>query len=51
MPEINKSIKCSVKTCKHHDQAEYCKLDTISIGGEYSCTDCCETECRSFKNK
>lgn len=51
MPEINSNIKCSVKDCRHHDSTNYCKLTNISIGGECTCTDCKETECRSFATK
>lgn len=51
MPEINSNIKCSVKDCKHHDISNYCKLESIDIGGESSCTDSKETECKSFNLK
>lgn len=51
MPEINSAIKCSVKDCKHYDISNHCKLNSIDVGGEYVCTDCKETQCKSFKCK
>ena len=43
----NKSIECSVDSCKYHStQANYCALDKIKVGTheanptEKSCTDC-----------
>lgn len=51
MPEINSSIKCSVCDCKHYDNSNHCKLSKIDIGGQCNCSDCKETECRSFESK
>ena len=46
---MNKSIKCKVDTCKHHDD-NYCTLGDITVGKDCSCAkDCCETECLSFE--
>lgn len=47
----NRSIKCRVDSCKHHDNtAEYCTLTDIVIGQDCNCAkDCCETECLSFE--
>lgn len=48
--ESNKSIKCRVETCKHHDKAQYCTLSDIVVGSDKAeARDCCETECLSFK--
>lgn len=52
MGNINKSIKCRVDSCKHHDTTEYCLLNSIIIGGQ--CSDCNhskDTECRSFERR
>lgn len=49
MADINNSIKCSISNCKHFDDSHYCRLNTISIGGKCDCTNCKETECRSFE--
>ncbi len=46
----NQAIKCRVKTCKHHDNSDYCTLTDIVVGCE--CSDVksvCETECKSFE--
>ncbi len=51
MPEINSAIKCSVCDCMHYDSSEYCKLPSISVGGESNCTECAETKCKSFQCK
>ncbi len=51
MLEINSSIKCNVSDCKHYDQSNHCKLTKIQVGGGCNCTDCKETECRSFELK
>jgi hypothetical protein len=48
----NKSIKCTVDSCKHHDYDGYCDLHDITVG-------CCnsdqphssaQTECMSFED-
>ena len=49
MSGVNNCIKCSVSNCKHFDKSNYCKLNTISVGGNCSCTDCKGTECTSFE--
>ena len=49
MLEANMAIKCSVANCKHFDKSSHCKLKTITVGGESSCSDCRETECKSFE--
>ena len=49
MSNINGCIKCSISNCKHFDSSNYCKLNTISIGGNYSCKECKDTECKSFE--
>lgn len=51
MSNFNSSIKCNVSACKHHNKANYCQLDSISIGGEHFCNECKETECKSFSLK
>ncbi len=46
----NQNIKCSVKTCKHHNSDNYCALQDINVGT--NCTDTkskYETECMSFE--
>lgn len=51
--DINKSIKCTVESCKHHaNTADYCSLDCITVG-EHECnpqTEQC-TDCLSFKRR
>lgn len=49
MPNVNNSIKCKVSVCKHCDSSNYCKLNTISIGGEPNCKRCAQTECQDFE--
>lgn len=49
MNNINNNIKCSISNCRHFDKSNYCKLNTISIGGNCECTNCTGTECRSFE--
>ena len=50
----NESIKCTIKTCKHHAKDEnYCSLDSILVGTheanptEKACTDCESFELKS----
>lgn len=45
--EANRCIRCTVKQCRHHCDAEnYCSLDCIEVGTHESdptvkpCTDC-----------
>lgn len=44
--EENKSIGCSVSSCKYHADSDYCTLDKIQVGThepnptEVECTDC-----------
>lgn len=48
--DINRSIKCRVNSCKHHDSSEFCKLNDIVVGAEKrACCDACETQCESFE--
>ncbi|WP_250277668.1 DUF1540 domain-containing protein [[Clostridium] colinum] len=49
MSNINYCVKCSISNCKHFDESNYCKLTTISVGGNNSCVDCKDTECKSFE--
>ncbi len=50
MEKYNKSIHCSVESCRHHcSDRDYCSLDSIQIG-THECdptADRC-TDCRSF---
>lgn len=46
---VNSSIKCSISNCKHFHESNYCKLSTISVGGDCSCTNCKDTQCKSFE--
>lgn len=48
---INESIKCTVVSCKHHNNSkDYCCLDCITVGThecnptEDQCTDCLSFE-------
>ena len=49
--EANKSIACTVTTCKHHcDAQNYCSLNKIQVGTHEvnpSMDQC--TDCQSFK--
>ncbi len=49
----NKSIHCSVEQCRHHcTSADYCTLDTVSIGTHESNPTMCEcVDCESFEKK
>lgn len=51
--EANKSIKCSVVSCRHHcNDKDYCSLECISVG-THECNpsmDQC-TDCLSFEKK
>ncbi len=51
MAEINKSIKCRVDSCRHHDRnRQYCTLSDIVVGSECHCSkQKCDTECASFE--
>lgn len=47
---VNKSIKCRVDSCKHHDSENFCKLSDIVVGAENcNCEKGCQTECMSFE--
>ena len=49
---INPHIKCSVRSCKHNDNATHCGLDTIVVGNN-NCSTAhakCDTECGSFED-
>ena len=48
MPNVNKSIKCSIENCKHQE-ANYCKLDNICVGSDCDCKNKKETQCKSFE--
>lgn len=50
MSDSNRSIKCRVESCKHHDKNEYCTLTDIVVGQQCGCKakECSETECLSF---
>lgn len=50
MSNINSCIRCSISNCKHFDKSNYCKLNTIVVGGDTSCTNCKDTQCKSFEN-
>ena len=49
----NECIKCTVKSCKHHNESEnYCSLDTVRIGThEPHPTEQCCVDCESFETK
>ncbi len=49
----NKSIHCSVEQCRHHcGNANYCTLDTVSIGThEPNPTEAKCVDCNSFEKK
>jgi hypothetical protein len=47
---INPHIKCSVKRCKHNDQAQHCTLDDIVVGCSSNQASCkADTNCDSFQ--
>lgn len=51
--EINKAIKCDVRSCKHND-CDYCTLEKVSITCNCDNDDCMckeETICDSFREK
>lgn len=47
----NLSIKCTVDSCKYHDNAGYCVLNDITVGCCNSSDPhtCEQTECMSFE--
>lgn len=49
----NKSIRCSVEQCRYHcDTANYCTLETVSIGThEANPTEKKCVDCNSFEKK
>lgn len=48
----NKSIGCSVDTCKYHAESDYCTLNKIQVGThETNPTKVECTDCESFENK
>jgi len=53
MEKANRSIHCTVTSCKNHCSCEdYCSLDTINVG-THECSpsqDQC-TDCMSFQKK
>ncbi|MBQ2896707.1 MAG: DUF1540 domain-containing protein [Clostridia bacterium] len=53
MDNINKSIACTVTSCKYHSDSEnYCTLNNINVGTHEAnptkseCTDCNSFECK-----
>lgn len=51
--KANKSIGCTVASCKYHCNSEdYCSLDKVNIGTHESHpTDCQCVDCKSFEKK
>lgn len=49
MSNVNNAIKCSISNCKHFHDSNYCKLDSISVGGDSNSTHCKYTQCKSFQ--
>lgn len=49
----NKSIRCTVTSCKNHsDKADYCALQSIQVGThECDPTQTACTDCMSFQKK
>ena len=47
MNEVNHSIKCDVRLCRHNENGCNCKLEQIKVTTD--CTDC--TCCDSFDAK
>lgn len=46
----NSTIQCSVCTCTHHSDKNYCTLNQIQVGGcDNKVTNCRGTECASFQ--
>ena len=46
----NQQINCCVRSCRHNDQKEHCKLTSIKVGNTCETPhQCDETECDSFE--
>lgn len=48
MSNLNNCVKCSINSCKHHNDLNYCELGEISIGGEKDSKTYSTTACQSF---
>ena len=48
--QANHSIKCSVSSCAHHCNTNYCTLNEIKVGCcDSTVKQCSSTECASFE--
>ena len=47
----NQTIHCSVASCRHHDQKDYCKLQSIRVCPNCDCHSgkCDESMCGSYE--
>ena len=48
---MNQTIHCSVASCRHHDQKDYCKLQSIRVCPNCDCHSgkCDESMCGSYE--
>ncbi len=53
MANCNRCILCGVETCTHHNEENYCELDSIKVAPRYGCHsgDCDESMCASYKTR
>lgn len=48
--EVNKSIKCDVENCEHHNEKGFCSLDSIKVSSDKKDPNKSEQiNCESFK--
>ena len=46
----SQEVKCTVKSCRHHDKDKHCTLTDIVIGENgANATEKCQTDCMSFE--
>ena len=46
----SQEVKCTVKSCRHHDKDKHCTLTDIVIGENVAnATEKCQTDCMSFE--
>ncbi|NLV58002.1 MAG: DUF1540 domain-containing protein [Clostridiales bacterium] len=52
-PHNNQCIHCNVTSCKHWDDDDRCKLDSIKVAYRQGCNsgDCEESMCASYHTK
>jgi len=46
----SQEIKCTVKSCRHHDKDSHCMLSVINVGENFpNASEKSQTDCMSFE--